>query len=125
MEQDSHFEALNDRDKELQQLRDAMANQLMEYEELMNIKLSLDTEISAYRKLLEGEEGRWVKKEDLLMRKIVIIFLIIGIFVISVFVQLVCPSVLIPVFDVFVSPSGISPQASASTVSTVDDALIL
>ncbi|XP_071794203.1 lamin-B1-like isoform X1 [Asterias amurensis] len=58
MEQDSHFEALNDRDKELQQLRDAMANQLMEYEELMNIKLSLDTEISAYRKLLEGEEGR-------------------------------------------------------------------
>ena len=125
MEQDSHFEALNDRDKELQQLRDAMANQLMEYEELMNIKLSLDTEISAYRKLLEGEEGRWVKKEDLLMRKIVIIIRIIGIFVISVFVHLVCPSVLIPVFDVCICPSGISPQASASTVSTVDDALIL
>lgn len=58
LEQDNHFDALNDRDKELQQLRDAMANQLMEYEDLMNIKLSLDTEINAYRKLLEGEENR-------------------------------------------------------------------
>jgi len=39
-------------------MQDDMSQKVQEYKNLMDIKLALDKEISAYRKLLDGEERR-------------------------------------------------------------------
>uniref|UniRef100_A0A3Q2Q9T1 Intermediate filament protein ON3 n=1 Tax=Fundulus heteroclitus TaxID=8078 RepID=A0A3Q2Q9T1_FUNHE len=54
----------------LMEAKHFMTKQVKEYQELMNVKLALDIEISTYRKLMEGEEARIGHKDAVNIRSV-------------------------------------------------------
>lgn len=57
-ERDASTRCLAEKDSEMAEAWQQMQAKLEDYEHLLDLKLALDLEISAYRALIEGEEQR-------------------------------------------------------------------
>ncbi len=63
--QQQQHESLNERDDEIQNLKQIIEQMQIDYQNLLDTKIGLDREIATYRKLLDSEEERY----NILQRK--------------------------------------------------------
>lgn len=59
-DQRQYEQALNERDATLRRMKEECQSLVAELQALLDTKQMLDAEIAIYRKMLEGEESRWV-----------------------------------------------------------------
>jgi predicted nucleic acid-binding Zn-ribbon protein len=71
IERNKNTQATDERDRNIENLRDDLQDLGRNYDELITTKASLNSEISIYRKLLEGEERRYERSMHFIRLRII------------------------------------------------------
>lgn len=73
-EENESTHLITNKENEIRQLKEELSKIVIEYDDLMASKTDLEVEIRTYRRLLEGEENRYVTNYAHLIRIPVLIY---------------------------------------------------